>query len=864
MSLLSVIFSELTEVDIYTFAINDFNEPRCGGVTTGASATTTGPWRNTPSFDSNSNYLTATLEGDDINSDDASVTFLPDIKQSGDYTVKIYTPGCSGDGTCGTRGRVNITSNLSRNSENGQAIGELFQTNLFDKYDELYTGYVDATNGFRPSITLSPASGQRGPLTIVAQKVRFELKNATAGGLNGIFEFDPTKDEVDTNFADSVINSAGAKLSPKDNAIVTTLAVEGNRLFVGGNFSGNGHNNAFAIDKDAKEPTALADGGLNNEVWTIYTNDSTTYFGGNFSNTQKNSNGRLRGVAAYANNQWQPLGAGVDGAVMYIVPFTLNITDNSPEPVLGVSGFFTQVNAFDNNPAFPAENFAVWVPARKNWLHNLQANTISMHGSLTAFTDTQNSGRIFAGSMSSQALGANGAVTLQSGNPPSLAPFPSVIRSPPQQEGSLRKRALSQDREQTTGVVTAAFYLENDMNKTILAGHFTATATDGQNITSLLIIDGKDNDRIMGPGEELDSNSTFAALATMDNILYAGGDVTGRINNEPAAGVIAYDLSSNRLADAQPPALQGENLTVNAIAPKPKSKDVFVGGEFASAGGLSCPALCIWNAERNQWVAPGGDISGVVSTLIWVSDTKLLIAGNITSGNNQTKIVSFDSATNQYEEFSNSASLPGPVTALSPANRQATEFWASGQAEDGSAYLQRFNGKEWVPVNDMFEPGTEIRSIQVLQLSEDGKHDESPLIDRSQDLLILGQINVTDFGSASGVLFNGTTMIPFLLSTTAENTPGSLARVFVERPDSFFDSSGKKLALGFIVLIALAIALALTFLLVVAGILLEWYRKKAKGYSPAPTGFPGRGVDTERVPPEHLFGTLRGNKAPAI
>jgi hypothetical protein len=325
-----------------------------------------------------------------------------------------------------------------------------------------------------------------------------------------------------------------------------------------------------------------------------------------------------------------------------------------------------------------------------------------------------------------------------------------------------------------------------------------------------------------------------------------------------------YDLSANRLADTQLPALQGENLTVNAIAPRPESKDIFVGGQFDSAGALSCPALCIWNTERSQWAAPAGDISGVVSTLIWISDTKLLIAGNITSGNNQTKIVSFDSGTNIYEEFANSRVLPGPVTALTPANREGTQFWASGQTSDGSAYLQRFNGNEWAPVNDMFEPGTEIRSIQVLQLSEDGQHEETPLIDRRQDLLILGQINVTDFGTASGVLFNGTTMIPFLLSTTVNNTPGSLAQVFVENPQSFFESSGKKLALGFIVLIALAIALALTFLLVVAGILLEWYRKKAKGYSPAPTGFPSRGVDTERIPPEHLFGTLRGNKPPAI
>jgi hypothetical protein len=74
----------------------------------------------------------------------------------------------------------------------------------------------------------------------------------------------------------------------------------------------------------------------------------------------------------------------------------------------------------------------------------------------------------------------------------------------------------------------------------------------------------------------------------------------------------------------------------------------------------------------------------------------------------------------------------------------------------------------------------------------------------------------------------------------------------------------KHLALWAVVLIGLAIALALTFLLVVAGIVLEWYRNKAKGYSPAPQSYPDRLGNVGRLPPEQLFGTLSGTRAPAI
>lgn len=74
----------------------------------------------------------------------------------------------------------------------------------------------------------------------------------------------------------------------------------------------------------------------------------------------------------------------------------------------------------------------------------------------------------------------------------------------------------------------------------------------------------------------------------------------------------------------------------------------------------------------------------------------------------------------------------------------------------------------------------------------------------------------------------------------------------------------KHLALWAIVLIGLAIALLLTFLLVVAGIVIEWFRKRAQGYSPAPQSYPDRLGNVGRLPPEQLFGTLSGPRAPAI
>ena len=874
---------QLFQDEMYSYAIDNFNEPgNCSAVTTARSeSTSTGPWQVTPSHDSSSQYLTAVLQGPEISPDAATVTFYPDIKQSGNYSVTIYTPGCVGDGTCGSRGRVNITTQMSQGEEDTGTI--LWQTNNYDKYDEIYNGPIDIRSGFRPSVTLRSASGQ-GPtaVTIVAQRVRFGLLKATSGNLNGLFEYTPGQALTDIELSDSVINQAGASLSPREKAVIVSVATHNDNLFVGGNFSTNdGRNNIFFVGKNAEGPTALSGNGLNSQVMTMFHNDSTLYVGGNFTNTNDGKSVGLNGVAAYVKNQWKPLGAGVEGVVLFLVPFSLNITADTPEEVLAVSGFFGTVNAFDGNPSTVVDGLAIWVPSQSNWLHNLNSTSFSASGRLMTYADAEDN-RWFGGSVTSGFLGASGAAELnRDNNGLSLRTFPIDIKAQ-QQQSTLRKRAImDNDNLQTTGVRTGFFYKENGMNKTILAGHFATEGTDGQNITNVLIIDGNDSDRVTGFVEQVDANSTFAAVAVNNNTLFAGGVVTGIIDSRTIAGIVAYDLLSNSFPNAQPPALQGQNVTVNAIAPRPKSEEIYVGGRFQSGGDLTCPALCMWDSGSAQWKSPGNGIGGTVNALIWTSDTTLLIAGELTNMENRTTIISYDSSSGRFLDVAGANNLPGPVTALTVATDDGKELWVTGTGPDGTAYLQRFDGNTWASVdNALFGANTDIRGIQVLTLSTD--HKQSDIIDRDQDLLLMGQINITDFGTASGALFNGTTLAPFLLAMTAQNTPGSLSSIFVENPNSFFKQSSKfflitrctyglltlwsekHLAVGFIVLIALAIALALTFLLVLLGILIEWYRKKAQGYSPAPQSYPDRLGNVGRLPPEQLFGTLSGPRAPAI
>ena len=110
---------KLTNLDIFAYAESDLNEPKCANTSTPSDSTATGPWEVTPSFQSNSRYLSADLTAPNANSQNVSVIFKPDIKQKGNYTVTIFTPGCIQDNTSSKRGVVNVTGTYATSTAPG-------------------------------------------------------------------------------------------------------------------------------------------------------------------------------------------------------------------------------------------------------------------------------------------------------------------------------------------------------------------------------------------------------------------------------------------------------------------------------------------------------------------------------------------------------------------------------------------------------------------------------------------------------------------------------------------------------------------------------------------------------------------------
>lgn len=786
---------ELYEERMFTYAISDFNEPTCSNTTTPSNATSTGPWVVTPSGQSNSQYLSAEIPSP-VEADSATVTFYPDIKEAGEYAINLYTPGCLQDNTCQRRGQFTVTGTLTEGGEsqnlipNGQT--SLYQSNNFEKYDQLMQTTVDASSDtFRPSVTLAPLAGQsvpEGNLLLVAQRVEFKLVQNSTRGLNGLFEYDPTDPTINaTEFASSAYNKLGNTFTV--NSAVTSLVASDDVTYIGGNFTSDDVQNIIAINVDDATPAPL-DGGLNGGVLSMFLLDNKLFVGGQFNNTFDETAQGLSNVAAYdtTENTWSPLGAGVDGTVKEVVPITLNVTSDTTEDVITLSGDFKQLLAFSENDAVEVDGFAVWVPSQSNWIQNLDTQIPYVDGSLSAsLLNLANGTSFYAGSLSAQTLRANGVATLGD----ELGTFPININSPAVSNTStsdLAKRDSSFDRTSSYyGVISGLFNVENERDVTILAGHFTAEATDGSTINNLAFIDHTDSDRVTGLGDGVSEDSVFQTLATEGDNLFAGGRINGTISDSRVNGLVSYNLATKSY-NTQPPALAGGNVTVSSIEVRPGTTDVYVGGSFDSAGSLPCPGVCVFNTGTSQWNRPGFQLSGDVTSMIWTSDSILLTGGSFEVNDTTTYLMSYDASSTTWTSFTDASTLPGPIDSMTRANDDGSQLWAAGTDSNGEAYLMKFDGTSWVSAGITFGSNTAIASLRMFTLTE--SHNSTDLVNDDQVLMITGSINLTDVGTASSVIFDGTTTQPYALTSGVSNTYGSISKIFTQN-QYVFPSEGK-------------------------------------------------------------------------
>jgi hypothetical protein len=682
---------ELLQDDIVAYAVNTFNEPTCQVPTLGSTSSTTGPFIVKSGFPATSaSYLSSDNGG--------NITMAPKVLSSGNYSIRLFTPGCIADNTCSTRGIVNVQTYFAADQPPVEQL--IYQTNNYDKYDTIYQGRVQAlSDTFRPRVVISPAAGQPANQDIVAQKVQFMSQSAngdvvsspsSSGSLNGLYEYAPgnwTGSVTTANASyDAAFDVAGANLG-FDARITGVVSIDG-RTFISGTFASRklGLQNMMVINSDGTA-ASLANGGLNGPVDTMTAFNGTLYLGGRFTATANDSSiSGLNYIAAYdtSSNSWRALGQGLNGNVTNVVLYAIPTSSSSNDTVIGVSGQFTQISG---SPAVTVPGIAIWMPSKGDWADRLGSGGPAVNGTVSAAAASSNGTVFVAGAISGwSANRAQGIIGLGGTTVNGLALGPA-----PAPSNSTRKRWLnSLDPTATSNdvtIYTGAYYTENNKNITVIGGHFTLA-----NASNVAFIDGKNNNAVSGLPAGIASNASIYALLVNNNRLYIGGQLTGTINNDPVEAIAFYDFSISKFDSTQPPALTGNGAVfVNAISPRPNNPQILVGGQFTTAGSLPCAALCIYDTSNSQWLKPGNEaIEGEVSEITFEDANTALVAGNISIGGNRTYVGRYNFQNSAWTSVN--VGVTGPV--VSVLSQDTNTLYLAGQNNSG-LYFGKWNGQQF-------------------------------------------------------------------------------------------------------------------------------------------------------------------------
>ncbi|KAJ1894101.1 hypothetical protein LPJ81_005226, partial [Coemansia sp. IMI 209127] len=176
--------------DARVYADNTFNGSPCSTQAIMPSSTSTGGWVNTSPASYHGTYLTLTVNTSDLqleSTQNASLTMVPDVPESGFYNVYMSIPGCQNTNTCINRSTARVAIVMDNMLTLIATVG---QHNLVDQDVLIHRGYAPASStAFSPYLTVSidtdaEVSDQATSVEVVVDYFRFE-RDTSYTNLNG-------------------------------------------------------------------------------------------------------------------------------------------------------------------------------------------------------------------------------------------------------------------------------------------------------------------------------------------------------------------------------------------------------------------------------------------------------------------------------------------------------------------------------------------------------------------------------------------------------------------------------------------------------------------------------------------------------
>jgi hypothetical protein len=425
--------------------------------------------------------------------------------------------------------------------------------------------------------------------------------------------------------------------------------------------------------------------GVNNKVYAVVTDGaSNVYVGGEFTEAGGISVNR---IARYntLTNTWHALGSsggnGISGGINTV--FALALSGDT----LYVGGSFAEVNTGSASPV-SASNIARF---------HIPTSTWSALGSGVNNT-------VFALTVSGNWLYVGGQFSLAGGNSASR-----VARYNTQTDTWSALASSNGNGVQHTSpnqpVVRALAVVGNDV---YVAGAFTGANAGSSSVPANAVarfntqtntwsaLASSNGNGLGGP-----SVTVFSMLAVGNEIYVAGNFTQANAGSSP--------ITVNHVArfNTQTNTWSALGTTTVGVATQARSllsigNDLYVGGSFTTAGGVSANNVARFNIQNNTWSALGSGVNGSADALALSGDT-LFVGGNFTfSGSSpMNRVARYIISANKWERLWSGAGLNSEVRALFVSGSDVYVGGIFSQAGDVSASrVARFNTqtRTWNPL----------------------------------------------------------------------------------------------------------------------------------------------------------------------
>ncbi|CAH2352831.1 bud site selection protein Rax2p [[Candida] railenensis] len=860
---------ELYSNSIIVYGDNGLNSPNCDSIddTSNYSQLSGGNWKSVLNYTTASsssfddiNYLVTTVDtGSDT---DLSVTFYPNISYSGDYQLLITTPGCILDDSCDLRSIVNVTVyDVDDQVLSSQLI---YQNNDYDKFDYLYYGHMNgsATSDGQNKIVVKydepVISGTDNPWFVI-DKVTADIvsldtyyssnttnstkssrsSNVSTISINGLFEyslanfsnFDASlvKNATNTFVGNSSINYLSGKLASGSN--ITNIIRNGSTLVLSGDFSVNDTANSNLTSNMITLDISGYSNDLNEtEISTTLRkradgSTSSTAFGAEFDSTV-NTIMEFNGGFIFIGDFTAYAIAG--GAIPQLAPGSSNTSSMNNFALYNATSWYSYGNdKIDSNfnsmvnvtvddiqyLIFRSDDnsSAVFDNTNGKWISESDDsyNLYDISASLNI-----NSKQQILGSSSSfnvMDLYSVDQATVNSDSNDSFVSFNFTIS----------------DSKASGSYILDSLFINSSLS--VLSGSFNTS--DG--IENVLLLNANDNSTTSLEGTVDWNDATVQALYGGSDISYLVLGVNGSISidgESQSAGVVFYDLDNkNFSSDLKPAELNtstSTSLDINILAIHDSDSKLLVGGNFATAGSLDCPGLCIYDIINKRWIQPTSNNSisdgSIVTDLKFYTSDSVLIAGNITfAGSSQTFVTyNFESQTFSSAPSSVNSNISQGIEKFILVDDSSK---VSGRMlAFGKDFVSAYDGSSWNNIDDSitYSASTKFSDMKLLTLESSNSANNETFFDEDQILMLAGSFELSEYGLVNAALYNGTAWIPYAFTTSNDNSGnlGVINSILVKdnfgfTSSSSLGSSSRFMSKGKVVGISLACAIGSTIFL---------------------------------------------------